>query len=173
MRQGVKLREGQQFRAVLVVIADVVQRLADALLVLAAFVSTTRTGMPLMRKLMSVRMSGGVPLVNVNSSVTWKMLASGCAGSSSRTFRSRFSVSTKTVLQPLEVFPGSEVALDVRLHPAQRLGHVLGPALVHDAGVELLELLRPGRGTAPGWSGRAAGRRASSGERYVQPASTA
>src|SRR5208337_3401965 len=44
-------------------------------------------------------------------------------------------------LEPLEVFPGVKVALDVRLDPDQPLEDFLGSQVIHDSGVEPLELI--------------------------------
>ena len=107
----------------------------------AALVSATMTGTPLTKNMMSVRMSGGVPLVNVNSSVTWKVLASTCAGSSSRMFRSRFSASTKTVFSPLRYSQASRLPSMFGRTRTSRLSDVLGSQVIHDAGVEPLELI--------------------------------
>ena len=98
----------------------------------AAFVSATMIGTPLTKNMMSVRMSGGVPLVNVNSSVTWKVLASTCTGSSSRMFRSRFSAATKTVLSPLRNSQASRLPSMLGRTLTSRLTDVLGSSVVHD-----------------------------------------
>ena len=99
------------------------------------------TGTPLTKNMMSVRMSGGVPLVNVNSSVTWKALALDVGRVEQPDVPLALLGRDEDRLQPLEVLPGVEVALDVRPDPDQPLDDLLGSQVIHDAGVEPLELI--------------------------------
>ena len=88
-----ELQQGQQLRPLAVVAADLVQRLGDALQ-LGGGLGLDDDDRDAVDEEDHVQADvGGVPLVKVNSSVTWKVLASTWAGSSSRTLRSRFSAS--------------------------------------------------------------------------------
>ena len=106
----------------------------------AAFVSTTITGMPLTRKTTSARMSGGVPLVKVNSSVTWKVLASTGRRVEEADVALPLLGLDEDRLEALEVLPGVEVALDGGPHADEAVTDIFGLLVVDDAGVELLEL---------------------------------
>jgi len=48
-------------------------------------------------------------------------------------------------LQTLQVAPGIQVALDVRPHAEELLDRLLGPPVIHHAGIESLELLNQHR----------------------------
>ena len=63
------------------------------------------TGIPLMKKMMSVRMSGVVPRENMNSSVTWNALASSLDASRSWMFSFSLLRFDKDSLQPPEISP--------------------------------------------------------------------
>src|SRR6266508_1441574 len=65
----------------------------------ALLVSTSATGIPLMRNITSARFVC-CPLVYCHSSVTWKRLLAGWPKSTTRTLRWRFSASTKTDRSP-------------------------------------------------------------------------
>ncbi len=90
---------------------------------------------------MSVRMSGGVPLEKVSSSVTWKVLFSGQVGVEETNIPFPLFQLHEDGFQPFEPFPGIKVAFDGGPHAGEPIPDLFGPDVVHDARVEPLELV--------------------------------
>ena len=139
--QGVDLHDGQQFRPLLVIVADVLQGLAQSVHVggrlglghddrhavdeehdVGADVGGSAVAE---RELVGDVECVGLDVCRVEQpDVPLALLGRDEHG-----------------LEPLEVFPGVKVALDVRLDPDQPLEDVLGSQVIHDSGVEPLELI--------------------------------
>ena len=108
---------------------------------LADLVSPRMIGMPLMKKFTSVRMSGGVPLENVSSSVTWYSVGFQVVEVDQPDVPFPPLGLDEHGLQPLEELPGVQVAFDARPDPDQPVPDRLGPQMVHHAGVQPLKLI--------------------------------
>jgi hypothetical protein len=70
MRERMQLRDSEEFGSFLMIIADIVERLGNALGMRSSFGFCNDDRNAFIKNVMSVRISGGVPLLNVNSSVT-------------------------------------------------------------------------------------------------------